>query len=177
MSLNLKHKPHDKPTAHNRPMTVYSFINSHPHATQAEIVKHFKSLKSGALAFTQSTLSCKLRERTKMEACINDNPNTLSSKQPRIVTRSGIEHVLILWIRHMENKYETKWKRFEDEFDVLDNERLLGEAWVPLFCKAYKISGSVDTKAVVAEQEHCCKILAKFAPQDQWNFNETSFFP
>ncbi|KAG2067900.1 hypothetical protein BDR04DRAFT_1158532 [Suillus decipiens] len=55
-------------------MTVYSFIDSHPHATQAKIVNHFKSLKSGALVFTQSTLSRKLRERPKMEAHIDDKP-------------------------------------------------------------------------------------------------------
>jgi hypothetical protein len=35
----------------------------------------------------------------------------------------------------------------------------------------------VDTKAVSAEQEHCRSILAKFAPQDWWDFDETSFFP
>jgi hypothetical protein len=128
-----------------------------------------------------------------MEACVNNNPNALSSKHPMVVTRPDIERALILWIRHMENKHEMvtgpmlqeKWKRFEDEFNVLDNERLLGEAWIQSFCKAYKIceywqhgeSGSVDTKAVSAEQEHCRSILAKFAPQDWWDFDETSFFP
>lgn len=225
MSLNLKRKSRDKPTAYNRPakqrkiitkdtprtsallptcssrqnltlsdwMMVYSFIDSHPNVTQAEIVEHFKSLKSGALVFTQSTLSRKLRERPKMEARVNDNPNALSSKRPRVVTRPDVERALILWIRHMENKHETvtgpmlreKRKRFEDEFNVPDNERLLGEAWIQSFCKAYKIrehrqhgeSGSVDTKAVAIEQERCRRILAKFAPRDRWNFDETSFFP
>lgn len=162
---------------------VYSFIDSHPNVTQAKIVEHFKSLKSGALVFMQSTLSRKLRERPKMEAHINDNPNALSLKRPRAATRPDVECALILWIRHMENIHETvtgpmlreKRKRFEDKFNnVPDNERLLGEAWIQSFCKAYKIrkhrqhgeSGSVDTKAVAIEQEHCHRILAKFAPRD-----------
>jgi hypothetical protein len=127
-----------------------------------------------------------------MEAQINDNPNALSSKQPRIVTRPDVECALILWVRHMESRRETvtgpmlreKRKRFEDEFAVPENERLSGE-WLQSFCTAYKIgkyrrhgeAGSVDIEAVDKEREHCHKILAKFAPKDWWNFDETSFFP
>ena len=148
-------------------MAIYSFVDTHPNASQGEIVRHFKSLKSGALIFNQSTLSRKLRERPQMEARINDNPNALSLKWPRIVTRPDVERALILWIRHMESKRETvtgpmlweKRKKFEDEFDVPEKERLSGESWVQSFCKAYKIreyrrhgeAGSVDTEAVATE--------------------------
>ncbi|KAG2743486.1 hypothetical protein P692DRAFT_201723452 [Suillus brevipes Sb2] len=209
MSVNLKCKTRDKPAVYNRPakwqkitkdtprtsahspkctsrqnltlsdcITVYSFVDSHP--------------TSGALNFTQSTLSRKLREHPKMEAQINDNPNALSLKRPRIVTRPDVECALILWVRHMESRRETvtgpmlreKRKRFEDEFDVPENERLSGE-WLQSFCTAYKIreyrrhgeAGSVDIEAVDKERERCRKILAKFAPKDRWNFDETSFFP
>ncbi|KAG1796208.1 uncharacterized protein BJ212DRAFT_1290608 [Suillus subaureus] len=41
-------------------LSVYTFIDAHPHATQADIVRHFKSLPTGALNFDQSTLSRKL---------------------------------------------------------------------------------------------------------------------
>ncbi|KAG1797601.1 uncharacterized protein BJ212DRAFT_1450457 [Suillus subaureus] len=195
MSLTLKRKPRDKPAAYTRPakkqnitndtpctsaqplnkcsnscqnltladwLSVYTFIDAHPHATQADIVRHFKSLPT---------------------ACIDDNPNVLSAKWLRVVTRPD----------HMEHKGETvtshmlceKWKRFENEFDVPEKERLLGEAWVQSFCKAYKLrercqhgeTGSVDPKAVELERECCHRILAKFALQDWWNFDETSFFP
>lgn len=61
-------------------MMVYSFIDNHPNAAQADVVRHFASLKTGKLVFDQSTLSCKLRERPKMEAHINDNLAALSSK-------------------------------------------------------------------------------------------------
>lgn len=108
-----------------------------------------------------------------MEAHINENPNTLSAKWPRVVTRPDIERALVLWIQHMKHKGETvtshmlceKWKRFENEFDVPEKERLLGKA------------GSIDHEAVEHKREHCHRILAKFAPQDQWNFDKTSFFP
>jgi hypothetical protein len=174
-------------------MSVYSYVDMHHNVPQAQVVQHFKSLESGALIFTQSTLSRKLRERPEMEARQNDNPNALSSKRPRVVTRPDVERAIILWIRHMENKGETvtgpmlreKRKKFEDEFDVPEKERLSGEAWVQSFCKAYKIrehrrhgeAGSVDSGAVEAERERCRRILAKYAPRDRWNFDETSFFP
>ncbi|KIK78999.1 hypothetical protein PAXRUDRAFT_70136, partial [Paxillus rubicundulus Ve08.2h10] len=38
-------------------------------------------------------------------------------------------------------------------------------------------AGSVNLDAVEVEQERCCKILAKFQPRDQFNFDETGFFP
>jgi hypothetical protein len=174
-------------------IAVYSFVDTHHNATQAEIVQHFQSLKTGALIFNQATLSRKLRQRPKMEARIGDNPNALSSKRPRVVTRPDVERALILWIRHMENKRESvtgpmlreKRKRFEDEFDVPEKERLPGEAWIQSFCRAYKIrehrrhgeAGSIDSKAVDTERERCRRILARYAPRDRWNFDETSFFP
>ncbi|KAJ8589612.1 hypothetical protein M405DRAFT_899471 [Rhizopogon salebrosus TDB-379] len=58
-------------------MAVYSFVGTHPDMPQAEVVRHFKSLKSSALVFNQPTLSRKIRERSKMEARLNDNPNAL----------------------------------------------------------------------------------------------------
>ena len=61
-------------------LTVYAFVNEHPTARQGDVVRHFATLKSGTLIFDQSTLSCKLRERPKMEARINDNS---SVKQPK----------------------------------------------------------------------------------------------
>src|SRR6267154_6067459 len=118
-------------------LSVYAFVDAHPRATQADIVRHFKSRPTGGLNFDQSTLSRKLRlgERPNMEARINDNPNALSVKRPRVVTRPDVERALVLWVQHMEHKGETvtshmlheKRKRFDDEFDVPEKERLLGE--------------------------------------------------
>ena len=77
-------------------MMVYSFIDDHPNAAQADVVRQFASLKTGKLVFDQSTLCRKLRERPKMEARINDNPAALSSKRPQIVTCPEVEHALVL---------------------------------------------------------------------------------
>ncbi|KIO01470.1 hypothetical protein M404DRAFT_150218, partial [Pisolithus tinctorius Marx 270] len=38
-------------------------------------------------------------------------------------------------------------------------------------------AGSVDLEAVEEECTRCCQILAKFAPKDRFNFDETGFFP
>jgi hypothetical protein len=37
---------------------------------------------------------------------IKDNPNALSSKRPRIVTRPDVDRALFLWIKQMEEKGE-----------------------------------------------------------------------
>ncbi|KAG5336964.1 hypothetical protein C0989_011374 [Termitomyces sp. Mn162] len=109
-----------------------------------------------------------------MEAQLNDNPNVLSSKHPHIVTRSDVEQALFLWVKHMEEKQETvnglmlkeRWKCFEEELDVPENEHVIGDGWIPSFCWAYKIkeyqwhgeADSVDLEAVEIEWQHVKKI-------------------
>jgi hypothetical protein len=128
-----------------------------------------------------------------MEARIADNPAALSSKRPRIVTSPEVECALVLWVQHMEVRGKVvtgpmlreKRKRFEDELRVPKEERLPGEGWVSSFCKAFNIrehrlhgeAGSVNCQAVEVERGRCQKILAQYAPCDQWNFDETSLFP
>ena len=107
---------------------------------------------------------------------------------------TDVEWALYLWFLHMQNAkgeivtgpmLQEKCSRFEDEFQVPEKERLLGEGWLHSFCKTYKIqehrqhgeAGSVDTVAVEAERERCQKILARFAPRDWFNFDETALFP
>ena len=173
-------------------MTVFTFIDNHLDMAQGDIVEHFKTRPEGALIFTQSTLSRKMKNRTELETRTEANPSALLSKCARVVTRPDVERALILWVKHMEEKGETvngpmlreKRRRFEGEFNVPENERLSGEGWVASFCKAYKIkeyrrhgeAGSVDMAEVEAERIQVQKILAKFAPQDRWNFDETSLF-
>ncbi|KIJ59005.1 hypothetical protein HYDPIDRAFT_177950 [Hydnomerulius pinastri MD-312] len=71
-----------------------------------------------------------------------------------------------------------KRRRFEEELQIPEKERLLGEGWLQSFFKTYKIwehcwhgeAGSVNMDTVQ-------KILAQYALRDQWNFDETSLFP
>lgn len=174
-------------------LTVYAFVDEHPTARQGDVVRHFATLKSGALIFDQSTLSRKLRERPKMEARVNDNPSALSSKRPRVVTSPAVERALVLWVQRMEHNGESvtgpmlreKRRRLEEELGIPEEERLPGDGWIMSFCKTYNIrehhrhgeAGSVNTDSVEAERKRCQKILAQYAPQDRWNFDETSLFP
>ncbi|KIK30818.1 hypothetical protein PISMIDRAFT_86865 [Pisolithus microcarpus 441] len=48
-------------------MTVFTYIDEHPGASQEDIVQHFATKKTGALLFTQSTLSRKLKARLDLE--------------------------------------------------------------------------------------------------------------
>jgi len=160
--------------------------------SQDDIVEYFKTCVEGALKFTQSTLSRKLKSREKLEARANYNPTALSSKCPHIVTCPDVEKALYLWVKQMEAKGEVvngpmlvaKHGRFEMAFDIPKNERLSGDGWVASFCRAYQIkehqrhgeAGSVDLVAVEAEQVCICAILSKYQPKDRFNFDETSFF-
>ncbi|KIO03903.1 hypothetical protein M404DRAFT_94526, partial [Pisolithus tinctorius Marx 270] len=42
-------------------MMVFAYIDEHPNSSQEDVVKHFATLQTGALVFTQSTLSRKLK--------------------------------------------------------------------------------------------------------------------
>ncbi|KAF9226059.1 hypothetical protein BS17DRAFT_684458, partial [Gyrodon lividus] len=135
-----KQKPQDKPT--NHPLTPVKWQKhtqdapatsaqlpqqmSHQNLTLTDwlLVYAYIDAHPGALIFNQPTLSCKLRERPKMEAHANDNPNALSSKRPHVVTRPDVECALVLWVRDMEQKGKTisgsmlreKQKRSEEKF-------------------------------------------------------------
>lgn len=121
-------------------------MDDQPTMNQAEVVQHFRSLKKGTLTFTQSTLSRKVKKRAELEARVGSNPNALSSKRARVVTRPDVKRALVKWVRHMEEvKGETvsgpmlheKRARFEEKLGVPAEERLKGIGWVPNFCRAY----------------------------------------
>ena len=127
-----------------------------------------------------------------MEARANEHANMLSSKRPRVVTQPDVDRALVLWVRHMEGKGETvngpmlmtKRHHFEDLFNVPENEKLKGDAWLSSFCRAHKMkehrrhgeAGSVDLNAIEIEQEHIWKVLLRFKPKDRFNFDETGLF-
>ena len=173
-------------------LMVFAFIDTHPDMSQDAIVEHFKGHHNGALIFTQSTLSQKIRDRKKLEARVNEFPNALSSKRPRIVTRPDVDQALFLWVKHMEVKKESvngamlvaKRTKFEEQFNVPDEECLKGDRWIDSFKRAYGIqeyrrhgeAASVDIAAVEAEQTRLKPILGKYHPKDRFNFDETSFF-
>ena len=78
---------------------------------------------------------------------MSETLNALSSKQPHVVMHPDVEKALFLWVKHMEEKGESvngpmliaKHQKFEDHFNVPDNERLHGESCVTPFCRTYKI--------------------------------------
>ncbi|KIO06484.1 hypothetical protein M404DRAFT_484565 [Pisolithus tinctorius Marx 270] len=173
-------------------MTVFAYIDEHPSVSQEDVVQHFAALHTGALVFTQPTLSRKLKARTNLEQRIDDHPSALSSKRPRIVTRPDVEKALIIWVRAMGDKGEyvtgtmlrEKRKSFEDLLGVPEEERLSSDGWVASFTRTYHLRGrrrhgkatSADLAAAEAEQEPTAKILAKFDPKHHSDFGETSLF-
>jgi len=126
-------------------MTVYAYVDTLPQPIkQADVVKYFATRPEGPLIFTASTLSCKLQHRSGMEARVSSNPNALSSKRPRVVTRPDVDHALWLWAQHMEHKREVingpmlvaKRAVFEEALGVPEDERLTGSGWLQSFCWA-----------------------------------------
>ncbi|KAJ7867872.1 hypothetical protein B0H14DRAFT_2346770 [Mycena olivaceomarginata] len=99
-------------------MNVFAFPGCH-HSS-------FQNLHTGALVFSQETLSRKLKMCSKLEARVNSNPTALSSKREHTVTRPDVERGLVLWVQQMEGKGETvtgdmlieKRRRLENAFNV-----------------------------------------------------------
>ena len=124
-------------------LTVIRYVDEHPNMPQQSVVDYFRHRAEGALIFTQTTLSRNLKKRVELEARVNANPTSLSSKRPRVVTRPDVERALVLWVKGMEEKCETvngpmlveKRRRFEEMMNVPDAERLSGSGWVASFCK------------------------------------------
>jgi hypothetical protein len=126
-------------------MTVFAYIDTLPKPiNQNNVVDHFKSLPTGALNFTQPTLSRRLQERQELEERVKSHPNALSSKRPRAVTRPDVDAALASWVKHMgENRevvnsamLQTKREWFEQELEVPEAERLKGNGWIRSFCQA-----------------------------------------
>jgi hypothetical protein len=140
-------QPIEKPRRENLTlsdwMTVYAYVDTLPQLiNQGGVVKYFATRPEGALVFSQPTLSRKLLHRAEMEARIHSNPNALSSKRPRVVTRPDVDHALWLWVQQMDRKGEVvnsgmlmaKRGAFEEALDVPEDERLPGQGWIQSFC-------------------------------------------
>ena len=90
----------DREDSTNKPhlfdwMTVYTYVDTLPHPIkQLDVVNHFATRPEGPLIFTQSTLSHKLRHHSEMEAHVSSSANSLSSKQPHVVTRPDVDRAL-----------------------------------------------------------------------------------
>jgi hypothetical protein len=87
-------------------MTVFAFIDQHPTMIQGDIVKHFALKSDGALTFNQCTLSRKIKSWQELEEHVTSHPNALSLKCPCVITRPDVERALVLWVRHMEEKWK-----------------------------------------------------------------------
>ncbi|KAG6815073.1 hypothetical protein H0H87_005350, partial [Tephrocybe sp. NHM501043] len=171
----------DNLTLHNW-MTVFAYIDAHTSMPQTQIQDHFALKKDGALEFSQSVLSRKLKVHDKLETCVHDNPVAMSSKHACVVTRPDVEKALFLWVKHMEAKGESvsgpmlkeKRKRYEEAFKVPDDEHLLSDGWISSFCQTYKIKehcrhgevGFVNLAAVEVERACVQKVLAPYALRD-----------
>ena len=63
-----------------------------------DVVQHFATLQTGALQFTQATLSRKIKVHEDLVQRVHDTPSALSSKCPWIVTRPDVEKALVVWV-------------------------------------------------------------------------------
>ena len=97
-------------------LTVIRFTDEHPILSQGKVVEYFRTRKERALVFTQSALSRNLRNHAELEARSQSNPNALSAKRARIVTRPDVERALVLWVYYMMEKGETVSTQIDSYF-------------------------------------------------------------
>lgn len=126
-------------------LLVFSVVDEHPDWDQQEVVEYFSNRKEGILRFTQSTLSRRLKPeaRAKVEEDAKKNPNALSAKRARVVTRPDVERALWIWQQGMESQNQPVTghmlvemrRRVEDKLGVPLEERMNGNGWVASFKK------------------------------------------
>ncbi|KAI0688804.1 hypothetical protein C8T65DRAFT_551116, partial [Cerioporus squamosus] len=116
-------------------LNVFRFIDDHPHMTQNQVVKHFGSLKTGRLVFTQGALSKNLKRRGELEKQSDGCANAVSMKRRRVVTAPEVDTALEMWTKNMEARGETytggmlveKRRRFEEQLGIPEERRLKGQ--------------------------------------------------
>jgi hypothetical protein len=124
-------------------LDVFAYIDAHLGMNQDKVVKHFGTQANNPWTFTQVTLSWRLKERAEMESHLNNNPNTLESKWPWVVTCPDVEKALFLWHRSMQEKGVVvnrhmlieKRKHFKELFELPNEERLTAAGLQGLFCR------------------------------------------
>ncbi|KAJ7828692.1 hypothetical protein B0H14DRAFT_2367003 [Mycena olivaceomarginata] len=88
-------------------LNVFAYKDDHPDMGQEDISKHFRTLTSGALVFSQETLWRNLKRRSEIEERAKKNPSALSTKRDLVVTRPDVERGLVMWVAQIEGKGET----------------------------------------------------------------------
>jgi hypothetical protein len=114
--------------------------------SQPEVVKYFANRLERALLLSQSALTRHLAKKGREEdqQRLLSNPTALSGKRAQVVTRPDVEKALVLWVKHIKEKWEhvtsamlvAKQGKFEDLMDVPEEERLRSDGWVQKFCRA-----------------------------------------
>jgi hypothetical protein len=115
---------------------VIAFADEHPDWEQQQICDYWRTRKEGALKFSQSALSKKLKPEARAQLLeqAKSHPSAMAGKKACIVTRPDVERCVYLWQQGMERKGEIVTgamlievrKRFEEKLGVLENERLKG---------------------------------------------------
>lgn len=126
-------------------LEIIEYVEANPSCKQKEIVDYFATRASGVLRFTQSALSKKLKIRAELRERAKSNPNALSEKRRHVVTRPDVDEALNIWQQDMARKGDSvtgpmlmkKRQRFEELFNVPEEERLEGQGWLTSFKKAY----------------------------------------
>ncbi|KAL0056883.1 hypothetical protein AAF712_016500, partial [Marasmius tenuissimus] len=73
-------------------LEVFDYMEAHPEIRrQQDVVDHFKNRASGALVFTQSALSKKLKVKDQLRSSARADPSALSRKRARVVTRPDVD--------------------------------------------------------------------------------------
>jgi hypothetical protein len=134
-------------------LQVINYMKDNPGVLQNDVVRHFATKEKGALHFTQGALSKKWNKREKLLAMPLDDPTVLARKRlEQVVTRPDVDKALFTWHQSMEAKGESvtgpmlkeKRRRFEELFNVPEEERLKGGGWLTSFKEQCVPCSSMD---------------------------------
>ncbi|CAK5277221.1 unnamed protein product [Mycena citricolor] len=179
-------------------LQVIQYAEKNPGTKQKAVIEFFASrsnAEGGKLFFTQGALSKHLNPEKKaaLLKLAAENSAALSLKRERVVTSPEVDRGLGLWALDMEQKNRAvtgamlieQRKRLEIALNVPEERRLRGTGWLESFKKVHGLSerrrhgkaGSVDLAAVEVERKRLVRLTSRYAPENIWNADETSFFP
>uniref|UniRef100_A0AAV1ULE3 HTH CENPB-type domain-containing protein n=1 Tax=Peronospora matthiolae TaxID=2874970 RepID=A0AAV1ULE3_9STRA len=170
-------------------LRIVKHKEDHPSLTQTELGYWTKEAFGLPKPMTQASISKIISKRKRLEAM---SPSELSAKRPRSLQHSVFEEAVALWILQCQHRgvaltgdlIRAKTASFATSMDIPDGSIKFAHGWLYKFQQRHKLravrihgeSGSVDVSGLEAALPELQSAVAKFAPRDVYNMDETGKF-
>ncbi|GAA5993772.1 hypothetical protein JCM10908_006294 [Rhodotorula pacifica] len=181
--------------SNNEWLTVFTWMDKNSNS-QSAAVRHLEELPPdrGQLIFSQPSLHRHLKRRQEIEAGVGNPSAAKQQKRTAKVAYPQVELALVNWCKGLfaraqvltGDMIKAKFRALQVSAEVPEDQILKGSnGWLERFKKGYGIrlikkegeAASAPVKDVPTERQRIAKIIAKYAPEDRYNADETALFP